>query len=58
MNGRHVFMGYLNDPQKTAEVLDADGWLHSGDLGKEDSDGFVYVTGKYFIGGPSLILVF
>lgn len=45
MSGRHIFMGYLNEPQKTNEVLDADGWLHSGDLGKFDSDGFLYITG-------------
>lgn len=45
MHGRHIFMGYLNEPQKTNEVLDADGWLHSGDIGKFDSDGFLYITG-------------
>ncbi|PBC34989.1 Long-chain-fatty-acid--CoA ligase ACSBG2 [Apis cerana cerana] len=46
MHGRHIFMGYLNEPQKTNEVLDADGWLHSGDIGKFDSDGFLYITGR------------
>ncbi|KAJ9591843.1 hypothetical protein L9F63_001660, partial [Diploptera punctata] len=44
--GRHVFMGYLNDPERTSEVLDSENWLHSGDLGKIDKDGFVYVTGR------------
>ncbi|XP_076751867.1 acyl-CoA synthetase bubblegum family member 1 isoform X2 [Xylocopa sonorina] len=46
MRGRHVFMGYLNDPEKTAEVFDDEGWLHSGDLGKFDSNGYLYVTGR------------
>ncbi|XP_053708910.1 long-chain-fatty-acid--CoA ligase ACSBG2 isoform X1 [Synchiropus splendidus] len=44
--GRHVFMGYLNMPEKTEEALDAEGWLHSGDLGKHDRDGFLYITGR------------
>uniref|UniRef100_A0A8C9VXM2 long-chain-fatty-acid--CoA ligase n=1 Tax=Scleropages formosus TaxID=113540 RepID=A0A8C9VXM2_SCLFO len=44
--GRHVFMGYLNMPDKTEEVLDLEGWLHSGDVGKHDDDGFLYITGR------------
>ncbi|XP_078530572.1 long-chain-fatty-acid--CoA ligase ACSBG2-like isoform X3 [Lissotriton helveticus] len=44
--GRHVFMGYLNTEDKTKEALDEEGWLHSGDLGKHDEDGFLYVTGR------------
>lgn len=46
MGGRHVFMGYLNDPEKTKEAKDDHSWLHSGDLGKKDVDGFLYVTGR------------
>ncbi|KAG1938120.1 long-chain-fatty-acid--CoA ligase ACSBG1 [Pimephales promelas] len=44
--GRNVFMGFLNLEQKTKEALDEDGWLHSGDLGKVDEDGFIYITGR------------
>ncbi|XP_077087850.1 long-chain-fatty-acid--CoA ligase ACSBG2-like [Siphateles boraxobius] len=44
--GRHVFMGYLNMPDKTEEALDAEGWLHSGDLGKHDSNDFLFITGR------------
>nr|XP_009665460.1 PREDICTED: long-chain-fatty-acid--CoA ligase ACSBG2 isoform X1 [Struthio camelus australis] len=45
-SGRHVFMGYLNMEEKTKEAIDKDGWLHSGDLGKIDKDGFLYITGR------------
>uniref|UniRef100_A0A672JJH0 Long-chain-fatty-acid--CoA ligase ACSBG2 n=1 Tax=Salarias fasciatus TaxID=181472 RepID=A0A672JJH0_SALFA len=44
--GRHVFMGYLNMVERTEESLDAEGWLHSGDLGKHDENGFLFITGR------------
>ncbi|XP_065102850.1 long-chain-fatty-acid--CoA ligase ACSBG2 isoform X1 [Paramisgurnus dabryanus] len=44
--GRHVFMGYLNMPDKTEEAIDAEGWLHSGDLGKHDQNDFLFITGR------------
>lgn len=44
--GRHIFMGYLNMSEMTKETLDAEGWLHSGDLGKHDQDQFLYITGR------------
>ncbi|XP_017541952.2 long-chain-fatty-acid--CoA ligase ACSBG2 isoform X1 [Pygocentrus nattereri] len=44
--GRHIFMGYLNMPEKTDEALDADGWLRSGDLGKHDENDFLFITGR------------
>ena len=39
-------MGYLNDEDKTKEAIDEEGWLHSGDIGKVDKDGFLYITGR------------
>jgi long-chain-fatty-acid--CoA ligase ACSBG len=44
--GRNVFVGYLWDEEKTREVVDAEGWVHSGDLGWQDQDGFFYVSGR------------
>ncbi|XP_078533297.1 long-chain-fatty-acid--CoA ligase ACSBG2-like [Lissotriton helveticus] len=46
LRGRHVFMGYLNMVENTKEALDEEGWLHSGDIGKLDQDGFLYITGR------------
>ncbi|XP_065576536.1 long-chain-fatty-acid--CoA ligase ACSBG2-like isoform X2 [Artemia franciscana] len=46
MGGRDVFMGYLDDEPKTNEAIHEDGLLHSGDIGKVDSKGFLFITGR------------
>jgi long-chain acyl-CoA synthetase len=44
--GGNVFRGYLNDPAKTADALDDDGWLHSGDIGVLDDDGYLRIVDR------------
>ncbi len=46
VRGANVMQGYLNNPEATAEALNADGWLCTGDLGRMDEDGYVFVTGR------------
>ena len=46
IRGDFLFMGYLNQPEKTAETLDAKGWLHTGDVGSIDNEGFVRITDR------------
>jgi long-subunit acyl-CoA synthetase (AMP-forming) len=46
IRGRHVFAGYLRDPEETARTLDADGWVSSGDIGEYDARGFLHITDR------------
>ncbi len=46
IRGPNVFMGYLNQPERTRETIDADGWLHTGDVGKVDADGYFTISDR------------
>jgi len=46
LRGPNVFMGYLNQPDQTAQTIDAEGWLHTGDVGTVDADGFFTITDR------------
>jgi long-chain acyl-CoA synthetase len=46
LRGKNVILGYLNQPEKTAETIDAQGWLHTGDVGRVDEQGYFYITDR------------
>jgi long-subunit acyl-CoA synthetase (AMP-forming) len=46
VRGGNVFRGYFKDPATTAETLDGEGWLHSGDVGEIDADGYLHITDR------------
>lgn len=46
VRGPNVFVGYLDDPEATARILDADGWLHTGDMAVVDDDGYLFLVDR------------
>lgn len=46
LRGKSVMKGYHNQPEMTAEVIDSEGWLHTGDIAKITKDGHIYITGR------------
>jgi long-chain acyl-CoA synthetase len=46
VRGENVMLGYYKNPEETAKAIDTDGWLHTGDLGVIDSDGYIFIKGR------------
>ena len=58
LKGPHIFSGYWDEPQETKKTIEADGWVHTGDLAMQDDEGFYYIVGRrkemYISGGENV----
>ena len=58
LKGPHIFSGYWDDPEETKKTIEPDGWVHTGDLAKQDEDGYYYIVGRrkemYISGGENV----
>ncbi len=61
LKGPHIFSGYWEEPEETEEVIEEDGFVHTGDLAKQDNDGYYYIVGRrkemYISGGENVFPV-
>lgn len=46
LRGPHIFSGYWDEPEETIKTIEADGWVHTGDLASQDEEGFYYIVGR------------
>ncbi len=58
LRGPHIFSGYWDEPEETKKTIEADGWVHTGDLAMQDKEGFYYIVGRrkemYISGGENV----
>jgi len=58
IKGPHIFTGYWDEPEETKKTIDPDGWVHTGDLAKQDEDNYYYIVGRrkemYISGGENV----
>ena len=58
LKGPHIFSGYWDEPEETKKTIELDGWVHTGDLAKQDEDGYFYIVGRkkemYISGGENV----
>ncbi|MHA1705448.1 MAG: AMP-binding protein [Promethearchaeota archaeon] len=61
LRGPHAFTGYWQEPEETKNTIDSDGWVHTGDLVRQDEEGFFYIAGRkkemYISGGENIFPV-
>ena len=58
LKGPHIFSGYWDEPEETKKTIEPDGWVHTGDLAKQDEEGYYYIVGRrkemYISGGENV----